>query len=78
MSAILTRLPPGMTGGSGSGRLGGRSRRLLAILITVMLLVMVAGLAVGLASRLGHLKHGPIAGGSGLPCGSTGSGGCSS
>ena len=54
MSAILARLPPAMTGGSGSGRLGRRSRRLLAVLITVMLLAMVAGLAVGLASRLGH------------------------
>ena len=63
MSAILARLPPGMTGGSGSGRLGRRSRRLLAILITVMLLAMVAGLAVGLESRLGHLKYGPVAGG---------------
>jgi uncharacterized RDD family membrane protein YckC len=63
MSAIMARLPPGMTGRNGSGRLGGRSRRLVAILITVMLLAMVAGLAVGLASRLGHLKHGPVASG---------------
>jgi len=48
-----------MTGGSGSGRLGGRSRRLIAILITVLLLAMIAGLAIGLAGRLGHLDTGP-------------------
>ena len=59
MSAILARLPPAMTGGSGSGRLGGRSRRLIAILITVLLLAMIAGLAIGLAGRLGHLDIGP-------------------
>jgi len=59
MSAILARLPPTMTGGSGSGRLGRRSRRLIAILITVLLLAMIAGLAIGLAGSLGHLNTGP-------------------
>ena len=59
MSAIMARLPPAMTGGSGSGRLGRRSRRLIAILITVLLLAMIAGLAIGLAGRLGHLNTGP-------------------
>ena len=61
MSAILARLPPAMTGRSGSGRLGGRSRRLLAVLITLLLLAMIAGLALGLAASLGHLKHQPAA-----------------
>ena len=48
----------------GSRRPGGQSRRrLLAILITLILLAMIAGLAAGLAASLGHLKHGPVGGG---------------
>jgi hypothetical protein len=54
MSTTLARLPPAMTGGPGSDRLGGQSRRLLTMLITVILIAMIAGLAVGLASSLGH------------------------
>jgi hypothetical protein len=53
----------GMTGRGHRGQLGGRSRRLLAVLITVLLLAMIAGLAVGLMASLRHLKHGPVAGG---------------